>query len=158
MSLKFDVPGLVDTKLEADGERYEHAPEGKIPGPNQIPGYRDQLIDENGNGLKSVLVRSRFTKDYERAEKRATAAGLYITSEEKRVERNIDTTRALTAKFCVVDWEFTQRDGSAIECTLENREYVLSEPAFRRYADFIYDAVRRLQNKTAERVEADQGN
>ena len=68
-----DIIGVVDTKREEEGEWFTHPDEHSVAGPTHVDGFRDILLDANGNGLRGVHVRSRFTSDYRKAEQKLQA-------------------------------------------------------------------------------------
>ena len=154
----FDIPGVVDTKHEDEGDWFEHPTADTVElAPNQIDNFAAVLLDENGNGLRRVKVRSMFTSDFERGE-RAMLTRAARMSQKKRAAFEKDARFRLMAKHCVSDWEFTQRDGSPIPCTPENVETFMVAPEYRNYRGFIMAAVMKLQGDYQEASEEDRGN
>ncbi len=155
-----DIPGLVDTKHEEEGEWFEHAPDPdseEPTRPNQIDGFRHLLMDANGNGLRRILVRSRYTKAYQREEASVQARAVRMSPEKRQkfVRREV---ASLTAKHCIGDWDFTDRQGVQIPCSREMAERVMSDGRLRHHASFATLAVAMLQGDIERVVEADRGN
>lgn len=152
-----EIVGRVDLKHEEQGEWFGHVPEdGKI-GPNQIEGYLAKLVDENGNGLARVQVRSRFTKAYTKAEEAKSLQAVRLQG-KKRAAFQRRMVAELTARHCVADWEFTDRNGHEIPFSSELCERLLVEPEFRHHREFIHIAIGTLQGDIEQIHEEDQGN
>lgn len=154
-----EVPGEVDTKFEDEGTWYEHADPESIedPGPNQIPDLYHKLVDGNGNGLRRVHVRSRYTKDFEKAERliHRRAAKIKRSQRDEFIEKS---RRKAMAQHCIVDWEFTDKQGSPIPCTSETAEAVMTDPSLRHHQTFVLLAIGKLTGDVDEGAEEDQGN
>ena len=161
------VIGQVDVKLEEEGDWFFHAPE-IVEGddddiekpirqlkPNEIEGFRHLLLDANGNGLRSVKVRGRFTSDYEKAEDKLSEKVIGL-KRSKRMAFNRKAVKKLTADHCIVEWDFTNVDGVQIPCTPAIRNRIMNEKKFRHHRHFINLAVGKLQKELDDIIEEDE--
>ena len=152
-----NVAGKIDTKREEEGDWFTHPPENGIAGPNHVDGHRHLIMDAAGNGMRAVLVRSRFTDEYRRAEEKYQNRAIRI-SQGKRIAFTRQATIDLTVRCCLVDWDFTSRGGDPIPFDRELAHRLMTEPDFRHHADFIALAVAKLQGDLEETLEDDEGN
>ncbi len=143
-----NVPGVVDTKLEEAGDWFDH---------ERVPGSEHLLLDDNGNGLKAVKVCSRFTSSYREAERKAEEKILRRPRSKRSLYRT-ESIMELTGRHCVLDWDFTDRDGNAIPFSTETAVNLMTDSSYRHYKDFILMAVATLQGEVEEIKEEDEGN
>jgi hypothetical protein len=148
-----NVPGMVDTKREAEGVWYDH---------DDIEGFQDALLNEDGNGLRSVKVCSRFTAAYRKQEQSVHGAAINKPTNE-RLGFITDEVAKLNAMNCVTDWDFTDNDGREIKCTPEMVKKVYTAEGekgiliYRFHRAFIESAITELHSNIEDRVEADAG-
>lgn len=155
-----DVQGVVDTKYEAEGDWFEHTPDPRSEEPerpNQIDGFRNLLLDADGNGLRRVKVRGRETPDYEAASAKLQTRLLRMNG-AARAEFSRTQQRRLDAKHCLLDWEFTNRAGEPIPFSPELAERVMLERRFRHHRNFVQIAIATLQGDIEQVAEEDRGN
>lgn len=154
-----EVPGAVDTKFEDEGAWYEHADPHSIddPAPNQIPNLYHKLVDANGNGLRRVHVRSRYTKDFERAERKIhrRAAQMKPSHRDEFIEM---ARRKAMGRHCIVNWDFTDKSGAEIPCNAQTAEAVMTSPKLRNHYVFAMLAIGKLTGDVDEGAEEDRGN
>jgi hypothetical protein len=148
-----NVPGMVDTKREAEGVWYTH---------DDIEGFKDTLINEDGNGLQAIKVCSRFTAAYRKQEQSVHGQAINKPSNE-RLGFITDEVAILNAINCVTDWMFTDNDGKEIKCstdavrnlyTAEGEKGIL---IYRFHRMFIEAAITELHTKIEDHREADEG-
>ena len=154
--MDFDVPGLIDVKYEEDGDWFEHAFPTDKPSRNKLVGFR-KLLDEDGNGLKRVKVRSSHSKPYTDAIDRITRQMMKMTKAEAAEYEPIANRRAF-CEHLLMDWDFVQRDGQVIESTMENKMAVMEDNRYRDYQRFIRAAVLVIQGDYDQSIEDDEGN
>lgn len=154
-----DVPGAVDTKHEEEGEWFEHADPDSLddPGPNQIEDLYSKLLDENGNGLRRVHVRSSYTKDFERVERQIHQRAAKL-GKKKRDEFIARERRKAMGRKCIVAWEFTDKHGNEVPLTAQTAEAIMTEPKFRHHRNFIVIAIGKLTGDIEDAAEEDRGN
>lgn len=154
-----DIHGAVDLKYEEEGDWFEHAdPEGLRPtGPNQIEDFYDRLVDRNGNGLRRVKVRSRYLAEVREAERRIDRLAAR-KPKAKRDEYTEIAKAAVLGRHCVLDWDFTDRQGNSIPCEPEIVERIMREEQYRYHRLFLVLAVGKLTTDIGEVVEEDRGN
>lgn len=148
-----NVPGVIDTKREAEGAWFTH---------KDVEGFEEQLLDENGNGLQSVRVCSRFTSAY-RKEEQAMHSKAFRKPEDQRVGYVADETAILNSRLCVMDWKFTDRDGNKIPFSLEAVSTIYTSEGhegilqFRYHRAFIEACIQKLLIAVEGRKERDAG-
>jgi hypothetical protein len=148
-----NVPGMVDTKREAEGVWYTH---------EDIEGFEDTLINENGFGLTAVKVCSRFTAAYRKQEQSVHSAALN-KSQTSRLGYITEAISELNAKNCVVDWVFTDNDGNEIPFTVEGVQQLYTKEGdkgiqiYRFHRGFIEAAINMLHLEVEKQQEEDAG-
>ena len=148
-----NVPGMVDTKREAEGDWFDH---------EKIEGFIDVLVNEEGYGLLAVKVCSRFTAAYRRQEQEVHASAINKPTKE-RLGYITDEVAKLNAKNCVVDWEFTDNDGKEIPFSLEVVDQIYNSEGekgiliYRFHRAFIESAIAELHTKVERQREEDEG-
>lgn len=155
-----DVAGKIDVKLEEEGEWFSHPPEAaESVAPNEIDHFRSLLIDENGTGLHRVKVCSRHLSQGYQDEIKALSTRTFRMSEKRKAKVLAETEPKILWRHCLVDWDFTNRNGEPIPCTEEFKLAVMVESkAFRHHRNFITAALLTHEGAIARTLEADEGN
>jgi hypothetical protein len=148
-----NVPGMVDTKREAEGAWYDH---------DAIDGFKEALVNSDGYGLLAVKVCSRFTSAYRKKEQEVHSQALNKASKE-RLGYITDEVARLNAANCVVDWDFTDNDGQEIPFSVESVSTLYTKEGekgiqlYRFHRAFIEAAIAALHVDVEKQQEEDSG-
>ena len=148
-----NVPGMVDTKREAEGVWFNHA---------DIEGYEDALVNDAGYGLHAVKVCSRFTSAYRKQEQVVHSKAINKPAKERLGYITEEVSR-LNAENCVVDWSFTDQDGNEIPFDVGSVKKLYTAEGekgiqlYRFHRGFIEAAIVALHIDVEKQREEDEG-